>query len=58
MMNDALSPLEIDLEGLNIEDIEIFFQEGSRGMPPFAASCNPSDCFHVNCACSSGPSGS
>ena len=33
-----LSPLEIDLAGLEIEDVEVFTQDGSRAMPDFAAS--------------------
>ena len=33
-----LSPLEIDLAGIEIEDIEVFTQDGSRAMPDFAAS--------------------
>ena len=30
--------LKIDLSDLELEDIEIFLQEGSRAMPDFAAS--------------------
>ena len=36
--NDDLSSLKLDLSGLELEDIEVFLQEGSRGMPDFAAS--------------------
>ena len=32
--------LHIDLDQIEIEDIEVFLQEGSRGTPEFAASCN------------------
>jgi hypothetical protein len=30
--------LELDLTGLEIEEVEVFMQEGSRGTPEFAAS--------------------
>ena len=33
-----LSALEIDLAGIEIEDVEVFTQDGSRAMPDFAAS--------------------
>ncbi|HEY6390794.1 MAG TPA: hypothetical protein VIX89_05930 [Bryobacteraceae bacterium] len=32
--------LRIDLDNIEIEEIEVFLQEGSRGMPEFAASCS------------------
>jgi len=35
MKNDNL---ELDLTGLNIEEVEVFMQEGSRGTAEFAAS--------------------
>jgi hypothetical protein len=38
MTNETLSPLEINLDGLDLEDVEVFSQEGSKGMPAFAAS--------------------
>lgn len=38
MINNSLRTLQIDLTGLEIEDIEVFLQEGSKGMPDFAAS--------------------
>jgi hypothetical protein len=34
----APSVLEIDLDGLDLEEVEVFSQEGSKGMPAFAAS--------------------
>lgn len=37
--------LQIDLSDLEIDDIEVLAQEGSRGMPEFAASC----CGTVTC---------
>jgi hypothetical protein len=38
-MAKTLDSLLIDLSDLAIEDIEVFAQEGSRGMADFAASC-------------------
>jgi hypothetical protein len=38
MTNETLSALEINLDGLDLEDVEVFSQEGSKGMPAFAAS--------------------
>jgi thiazolylpeptide-type bacteriocin precursor len=34
------SPLALDLNSLEIEEIQSFLQEGNRGMTDFAASCN------------------
>lgn len=34
--------LELDLTGLEIEEVEIFMQEGSRGTAEFAASTGSS----------------
>jgi len=36
----VLSAIQIDLGNLEIEDIQVFLQEGSRGMGEFAASCS------------------
>ncbi|HZM88633.1 MAG TPA: hypothetical protein VFF31_19065 [Blastocatellia bacterium] len=45
VQENRASVLEIDLDGLEVEEIEIFYQEGSLGMPEFAAStaktCDP-----------------
>jgi hypothetical protein len=30
--------LDLDLSGLELQDVEVFVQEGGRGMPEFAAS--------------------
>ena len=49
--------LEIDLEGLEFEDIEVFFEEGALGMPVFAAStASCANCSAAN-SCSSGKGG-
>ena len=45
-----ISALEIDLNGLQIEDVEVFFQEAGKGMPAFAASSG-TNCS-APCACS------
>lgn len=40
-MNDEVSglePLELDLSGLQLEDLDVLIQDGSRGTPDFAAS--------------------
>ena len=54
VLENGASTLQIDLEGLEVEDIEIFFQEGSIGMPVFAAStaqtCSPA----APCSCCKG----
>ena len=43
--------LKIDLSDLELEDIEIFQQEGSRAMPDFAASTG-THCTVANaCSC-------
>ena len=56
--NNLENRLEIDLDGLEIEDFEVFFQEGSLGMPVFAASTAGSgaNCSAPN-SCSSGKGG-
>ena len=53
----VLSKLEIDLGGLEIEDIEVFAQEGSRAMPEFAAStgCSGWICSFNICSCAVNP---
>ena len=49
----AVSRLEIDLAGLEIEEIEVFAQEGGRAMPEFAAStgCSGWICGFNICSC-------
>jgi hypothetical protein len=37
-MKNETNDLQIQLEGLELQDIEVFLQEGSRGIPDFAAS--------------------
>jgi len=40
MLEEKLKSLEIDLSGLEIGEIETFLQDGSKGVPEFAASCS------------------
>lgn len=41
-------PIQIDLSDIEIEDVELFLQEGSRGIPEFAASCS-TICYWACC---------
>ena len=43
--------LHIDLSDLEIQDVEMLTQEGSRGMPEFAASSGTSCCAANACSC-------
>ena len=43
--------LKIDLNDLELEDIDVFLQEGSRGMPDFAASTGTNCCVANACSC-------
>lgn len=53
-----MSAFQIDLSGLEIEDIEVLMQEGGRGMPEFAASsCKLCDCGWCSCTQDSGAVG-
>ena len=45
--------LHIDLDAVEIEEIEVFLQEGSRGTPEFAASCS-TICYWLCCTPSCG----
>ena len=40
--------LELDLKGLEIEEIEVFLQEGSKGVPTLGASCS-TICHYLCC---------
>ena len=46
--------LKIDLSDLELEDIEVFVQEGSRGIPDFAASTGSFCCVANACSCRTG----
>ena len=43
--------LKIDLSDLELEDIEVFLQEGSRAMPDFAASTGTNCSAQGACSC-------
>jgi hypothetical protein len=45
MNNDNL---KLDLTGLDIEEVEVFMQEGSRGTSEFAASTGSSGSSGIN----------
>jgi len=49
MLASTNTNLIIELDTLEIEDIEVFLQEGSRGVPDFAASCS-TICHYLCCA--------
>ncbi|MGH1364943.1 MAG: hypothetical protein ACRBF0_15385 [Calditrichia bacterium] len=38
--------LNIDLEELNITEVELFTEEGTKGIPAFAASCSSGPGLH------------
>ena len=49
-MRDMTTLPEIDLRDLHVEDIEVLVQEGSQGMPEFAASsCDTCNCGTCSC---------
>lgn len=50
----TVTPLTIDLSGLDIKDVQLFSQEGARALPEMAASCA---CNTVSCCSSCGPAG-
>ena len=46
--------LQIDLSDLEIRDVEVLTQEGSRGLPEFAASCHNLCHVQPTCSCTVG----
>ena len=50
--------IELDLSGIEMEEVRIFSQEGTRGGPEMTASCQvaPFPCFSCGGCCCSGPS--
>ena len=47
-----MSDLRIDLSDLEIQDVAVLAQSGSRGMPEFAASsCTDCNCQAGGCSC-------
>jgi len=58
MAIDNGKPIELDLTGIEMEEIKIFFQEGARGGPEMSASCQiaPFPCFSCGSCCSCEPS--
>ena len=43
-----MQELNLDLAGLEIEEIELFIEEGSRGIADFGASCGTNNCGTQN----------
>jgi len=43
--------LWIDLSDIEVEDVELLSQQGSRGIPEFAASCGTVCCGAGACSC-------
>jgi len=55
MATQARKPIEIDLAGIDIEEVTLFVQEGARGIPEMAASSNVNPhpfCISCGAACS------
>ena len=49
-------PIEIDLSSIDLAEVKIFVQEGTRGTPEMAASCGCASCasmFCISCAAGS-----
>jgi hypothetical protein len=44
MSKENMETLNIDLSDLAIEDVELFLEEGSRGLSDFGASCGTTTC--------------
>lgn len=44
MSKENTELLDIDLSDLAIEDVDLFLEEGSRGLSDFGASCSPGNC--------------
>lgn len=51
MLKENNELLSIDLSDLAVEDIDLFLEEGSRGLPDFGASCgtNCGSCSTNSC---------
>jgi hypothetical protein len=54
MSTETTNLLDIDLSDLAIEDVELFLEEGSRGLSDFGASCGTTTCG-TNCGTNSCP---
>ncbi len=53
MDKQEMDDLFIDLSDLKVEEVEILAQEGSRGLPEFAASTSPNCVIGCTGSCSS-----
>jgi hypothetical protein len=52
VQNKEQNVLDIDLGDLAVEDVELFLEEGSRGLSDFGASCGTNNCG-ANCGTNS-----
>ena len=43
-----MQDLKLDLTGLEVEEVELFMEEGSRGLADFGASCGTNNCGTQN----------
>jgi hypothetical protein len=43
-----MQEFKLDLSGLEVEEIELFLEEGSRGLADFGASCGTNNCGTQN----------
>jgi hypothetical protein len=44
----TMQEMKLDLTGLEVEEIELFLEEGSRGLADFGASCGTNNCGTQN----------
>jgi CO dehydrogenase/acetyl-CoA synthase beta subunit len=55
MVTQAQKPIEIDLEGIELDEIKLFVQEGARGNPEMVASCQACRFPCASCGCFASP---
>ena len=55
MAAQTRKPVEIDLSGIDMDEVKLFVQEGVRGTPEMAASCGCASCAAMFCiSCGAG----
>jgi hypothetical protein len=61
-MNTMTLELDLYLNDLDLQEVDLFLQDGSKGMPEYAASCAPpktgslvgfTDTYSCTCGCNS-----
>lgn len=50
-MQNSTQNNTLRLNGLDLNEIEVFFEQGSKGMPAFAASCGTNCNVANSCSC-------